>query len=95
MNDQGNDRSRSPFAELSFSQQQEMWRMWRAQKLNYQDIPAHAAAPEPPDEPKAEIKAAPAIAPQPYQPPSHKNLDRVHARIASAAARASTFKPFT
>lgn len=91
MNDQGNDRSRSPFSELTFSQQQELWRMWRAQKLDYQKIPPESPKPEPLPEPAKPIAAAP----QPYQPPSHKNLDRVHARIANAAAHAGDFRPFT
>lgn len=87
MNDQEMSRSRSPFSELSFSEQQEMWRVWRAQPLEYKEI--SAKAPEP------EILPSPPAPPQPYMPPSHKNLDRVHARIAAAAAHAGAFKPFT
>lgn len=89
MNDQENARNHSPFAELSFSEQQEMWRMWRAQKLDYQEIPKTPPAPP--------VEKAPVLppAPQAYIPPSHKNLDRVHARIAAAAARAGNFKPLT
>ena len=33
-----NDRSKSPFSELSFSQQQEQWRMFRAQQLDFQAV---------------------------------------------------------
>ena len=35
-----NDRSKSPFSELSFSQQQEQWRIFRAQQR-----PAEPSAP--------------------------------------------------
>ena len=83
MNEQ--DRSRSPFSELSLSQQQEMWRVWRAQPLEYQEM--KTAAPEP--------KVITPPAPPYYAPPSHKNLDQVHARIAAAAARAGEFHPLT
>lgn len=91
MSDQSRDRNRSPFSELSFSEQQEMWRMWRAQKLEYKNVP-----PEPP-QPVPAAHASPSLppAPQPYQPPSHKNLDRVHARISAAAARAGAFTSLT
>ena len=81
------DRNRSPFSELSFSEQQELWRVWRAQPLEYKDI--SPKAPEP------EVIPPPPAPPQPYLPPSHKNLDRVHARISAAAARAGAFKPLT
>lgn len=91
MNEQ-NSRSRSPFAELSFSEQQEMWRIWRAKPLDYQEFKAPAPAPKP--EPVAEVAPPPAPM-QPFAPPSHKNLDRVHARIAAAAANASAFRPLT
>lgn len=87
MNEQHSNRSRSPFSELSFSEQQEMWRVWRAQPLEYRDI-----QPEP-EVPKA--VPAPIAPPQLFAPPSHKNLDSIHARIAHAAAHAGSFKPFT
>lgn len=84
------NRSRSPFAELSFSEQQEMWRIWRARSLDYQEIkpaePVIAPAREP---------APPSAPVQPFAPPSHKNLDRVHARISAAAANAGAFRPLT
>lgn len=90
MSDQ-QDRSQSPFAALSFSEQQEMWRQWRAQKLEY-----HPVAPKAPPEPEPVPPPPPTPpAPQPYQPPSHKNLDRVHARISAAAAHAKHFSPLT
>ena len=84
------NRSRSPFAELSFSEQQEMWRVWRAKSLDYQEIKPAELVIVPMEEP------APPPAPvPPFAPPSHKNLDRVHARISAAAAHAGAFKPLT
>ena len=87
MNDQESARYRSPFSELSFSEQQEKWRMWRAQSLEYQEI-------KPNPQPAAPV--SPSIpAPRPFAPPSHKNLDQVRARISAAAARAGAFKSLT
>lgn len=84
-------RSHSPFAELSFSEQQEMWRIWRSQPLEYQEIKPE----EPEKEQTEEITPPPAPIQQPFAPPSHKNLDRVHARISAAAANAGAFRPLT
>ena len=92
MTDEEN-RSHSPFSELSYSEQQEMWRAWRSKPLEYQDfnVPAPQAETPPPAPP-----APPAVlAPQHDLPSGHKNLDRVHARISSAVARAGAFTPFT
>ncbi|MBR5231190.1 MAG: hypothetical protein IKW00_02955 [Clostridia bacterium] len=86
MTDQEN-RSRSPFSQLSYAEQQEKWRTWRSKPLPYQDfsVPAPQAETPPPTPPE----------PQHFMPPSHKNLDRVHARISAAVARAGAFTPFT
>lgn len=40
-----NDRSKSPFSELSFSQQQEQWRMFRAQQLDFQAVESKKEPP--------------------------------------------------
>lgn len=82
------DRSKSPFSELSYAQQQEQWRMFRAQQLDFK-----AVSPE-----KTPIAApAPHIAPtpamRPLPPPSHHNLDRVRAQLSAAVRRAGTFQP--
>ena len=94
MNEQDMSRSRSPFAELSFSQQQEMWRIWRAKPLEYQEIKPETPQTDPAPPEKAEAANPLPIQP-PFAPPSHKNLDRVHARISAAAAKARDFKPLT
>ena len=40
-----NDRSKSPFSELSFSQQQEQWRIFRAQQLDFQAVESKKEPP--------------------------------------------------
>ena len=86
-----NDRSKSPFSELSFSQQQEQWRMFRAQQLDFQAVETKA------EPPAAAIRRAESIPPapvlRPLPPPSHKNLDRVRAQLSAAARHAGAFQP--
>lgn len=76
--------TRSPFAELSFSEQQERWRVFRAQALAFQPVAQPEEQPEP---------APVTTRMQKFPPPSHKNLDRVRARIGSAVQRTSSFQP--
>lgn len=73
----------SPFAELSFSEQQEQWRIFRAQHLDFQQV--------------AEKEEAPIPRPAPvYTGPSgHHNLDRVRAQLAAASRRAGAYQPVT
>lgn len=81
-------QNQSPFAALSFSEQQEQWRQFRAQHLEYQEVapPPQAAAPLP-------RPAARAV----YQEnaPRHHNLDRVRAQLNNAARRAGSFQSTT
>ena len=60
-----NDRSKSPFSELSFSQQQEQWRIFRAQQRPAEPpTPAPVLRPLPPpshknlDRVRAQLSAA-------------------------------------
>ena len=80
-------RDRSPFADLSFAEQQEQWRIFRAQKLDFQTIapPAPARTETPP-------RAAPGAAVRALPPPSHKNLDRVRAQLSAAVKKAGAFQ---
>lgn len=86
-----NDRSKSPFSELSFSQQQEQWRMFRAQQLDFQTIESKKEPPRAPQRPAETAAPAPVLRPLP--PPSHKNLDRVRAQLSAAARHAGAFQP--
>ena len=82
-----NDRSKSPFSELSFSQQQE--HMFRAQQLDFQAVESKK------EPPRAQQRPAEPPAPvlRPLPPPSHKNLDRVRAQLSAAARHAGVFQP--
>ena len=77
--------AKSPFAELSFTEQQEQWRMFRAQHLAFQPT---APEPVPPQRPRL-----PAYMRE--NGPQHHNLDRVRAQLNQAARRAGTFTPVT
>ncbi len=89
-----NDPKKSPFAELSFSEQQEQWRIFRARNLDFQRVPS----PEPPrPQPAAapaekRIPSAPVFRPE---PPRHANLDRVRSRLNAAARRTGAFQTVT
>lgn len=92
-------RDQSPFAALSFAQQQDRWREWRSRQLDYQDAPLERPAPA--DVPRA---AAPQEPPLPKltlpflrqaAPTRHQELDRVLARHAQAARQAGSFYPVT
>lgn len=76
-------QTKSPFSELSFSEQQEMWRAFRAQHLEYQQVGAQ-------EEPAA--VAAPKRRAVPYEAAEHKNLSRVYDRLSSAARRAGIYQ---
>ena len=82
-----NDRSKSPFSELSFSQQQEQWRIFRAQQLDFQAVESKK------EPPRAQQRPTPAPVLRPLPPPRHKNLDRVRAQLSAAARHAGVFQP--
>ena len=82
--------NQSPFAALSFSEQQEQWRIFRAQHLDFQQVA------------EQEDFAAPALHlpraghnPPLYEAPRHSNLDRVRAQLTAASRRAGAFQPVT
>jgi len=77
--------AKSPFAELSFTEQQEQWRMFRAQHLDFQ--------PAAPETPALQRPRLPAYLKE--NAPQHHNLDRVRAQLAQASRRAGTFTPVT
>ena len=89
--------NKSPFAELSFSEQQEQWRAFRAQHLEYQPVqPAPVPQPEPAAKPATKPAPQPVRMPaymQQYAVPQHHNLDRVRAQLAAASRRAGVYQP--
>lgn len=73
----------SPFAALTYSEQQEQWRIFRARHLEYLPV-------------EAPVEQAVRQAPQPVRadpPPHHGNLDRVRAQLAAASRRAGAYQP--
>ncbi len=89
-----NDPKKSPFAELSFSEQQEQWRIFRARNLDFQRVPPV----EPPRPTPAAAPAAKPASPAPVfrpEPPRHANLDRVRSRLNAAARRTGAFQSVT
>ena len=62
-----NDRSKSPFSELSFSQQQEQWRIFRAQQAGFSGCRKQKGAAARPAAPGRALRArfASAAAAQP------------------------------
>ena len=81
--------SPSPFAALSFSEQQEQWRIFRAQHLDFQEVPPKQEPPRPvPAVPRAPAYTRSAA-------PQHSNLDRVRAQLAAASRRAGSFQNIT
>ena len=86
-----NDRSKSPFSELSFSQQQEQWRIFRAQQLDFQAVESKKEPPRAQQRPAEPPTPAPGLRPLP--PPRPKNRDRVRAQLSAAARHAGVFQP--
>ncbi len=74
----------SPFAALSFSQQQDKWREWRSRQLEYKS----AVEETPPREAPGQEVTPP---PRP-QPTRHRELDKVLSRHQMAVRRAGAFQ---
>ena len=79
----------SPFAALSFSEQQEQWRIFRAQHLDFQEVS--------PQQELTRQQPTPTRTPAYMQnnAPRHYNLDRVQAQLSAASRRAGAFQPVT
>ena len=79
-------QDQSPFAALSFSEQQEQWRQFRAQKLDSQPVDGAQEQPAPPQ------RMPRTGAQKESPPPRHANLDRVRERMREAARRAGSYQ---
>lgn len=79
----------SPFAALSYSEQQEQWRLFRAQHLDFQEVSPQQEFTRPQPGPGRMPAYMQSNAPQ------HHNLDRVRAQLAAASKRAGAFQPVT
>lgn len=91
----------SPFAALTYQEQQDRWLEWRSRQLDYQTAEREWEAQEKPTQ-KA---AAPSAYPQMKEPPPiqlpyiqhpaptrHGELDKLRAKHAQAAKRAGQFQ---
>ncbi|MBQ4640758.1 MAG: hypothetical protein IJB69_09630 [Clostridia bacterium] len=87
-------RDVSPFAALTFSQQQDKWREWRSQQLEFkkaadeQPLPKENEAKEVPQEKQEAAQAAPAWP----MPTRHRELDKVLSRHQAAVKKAGAFQ---
>ena len=87
------DNQLSPFAALSYKEQQDRWLEWRSRQLDYHTV----AAPNPtedivPDEhPEPELPPLKLPQLRSPAPTRHKELDQVWARHQQALKRAGTF----
>ena len=75
----------SPFASLSFAQQQDKWRQWRSQQLEYKKAAEEAPLPEEKTEETLPPPARPA-------PTRHRELDKVLSRHSQALKKAGAFQ---
>lgn len=92
----------SPFAALSYQEQQDRWLEWRSRQLDFK--PAQEEHPESFTQEETKKEAAPAAYPQLREPPPvtlpyirnpaptrHHELDKLRARHAQAAKMAGKF----
>ena len=81
------EKSESPFAALSWEEQQHRWMEWRSRQLDYR--PTEEAPPVP----KAPEKGLRAPNLPMSAPPRHRELDQVLSRHRTALRRAGEFHP--
>ena len=77
----------SPFAALSFSQQQDKWREWRSRQLEYKK----AAEDNPLPMEETDALQENHMPPAPAAPTRHRELDKVLARHKTALRRTGQF----
>ena len=85
------EKNESPFAALSFEEQQRRWMEWRSRQLDYRPAQAQAAdAPRenPPPRSGLRLPNMPIAAPT-----RHSELDQVLSRHRQAAKRAGAYQP--
>ena len=81
------EKNESPFAALSWEEQQRRWMEWRSRQLDYRPAQEETIAPKPPEK----GLRAPNL---PMSSPSrHRELDQVLSRHRKALRRAGEFHP--
>ncbi|MCI5564324.1 MAG: hypothetical protein MR400_01355 [Clostridiales bacterium] len=85
----------SPFAALTYQEQQERWLAWRSRQLDYKSAETPPAEPSVPPEPTRppEPPVPPVRLPyfQQAAPTRHQELDRVLSRHAAAVRKTGPF----
>ena len=79
----------SPFASLSFSRQQDKWREWRSQQLEYKKAADETPLPE--EKQEEHLPEKPLLPSRPA-PTRHRELDQVLSRHQAALRRAGVFQ---
>ena len=84
----------SPFAALSYQEQQDRWLEWRSRQLEYHPVSAASAAPEKPVESAPPMRQPPPLQPcfPAPAPTRHGELDKLWAKHAQAAKRAGQYQ---
>ena len=87
------ENSLSPFAALSYKEQQDRWLEWRSRQLDYRAIPSPmpAEAPSPAEPCEPELPPIPLPQLRDAAPTRHRELDQVWARHQQALKRAGAF----
>ena len=79
----------SPFAALTYQEQQERWLAWRSRQLDYKSAETPPAEPSVPPEPPVPPVRLPYF--QQAAPTRHQELDRVLSRHAAAVRKTGPF----
>lgn len=80
----------SPFAALSYQEQQDRWLEWRSRQLDFREGPVEEDEKKEP----AVTSVPPVVLPhvQPAAPTRHQNLDQVLSRHSQAVRKAGPFQ---
>ena len=83
----------SPFAALSYKEQQDRWLEWRSRQLDYRAVSAPVPEEESPfsDEPTPELPTIQLPRLHSVAPTRHRELDQLWARHKQALRHAGTF----
>lgn len=85
----------SPFAALTYQEQQDRWLEWRSRQLDFRPAPTEETPPPSPPRSPLERPAPPTLQ-LPYfrqaAPTRHMELDRVLSRHAQASKRTGAFQ---
>ena len=86
------EKSASPFSEMTYQEQQDRWLEWRSRQLEFREgnvVEENRGKKTP-----AELSASPVLLPNLQQaaPTRHQNLDQVFSRMEKAQKKLSAFQ---